>query len=123
MELLQKQEPFDKESVKFLKGHEINLKNRTNMVDWMRQVFRVVKALSTQTFFIAVSIMDSFLYNLNKEKVYFPGKYLYLLGVTSIYIATKFQEVKQFSVETTLEELAHNKFDAEQLLLMEQRIL
>lgn len=89
------------------------------MVDWMRQVFRVVKALNTQTFFIAVSIMDSFLYNLNKDKVYFPGKYLYLLGVTSIYIATKFQEVKQFSVETTLEELAHNKFDAEQLLLME----
>ena len=26
-------------------------------------------------------------------------------------------------METTLEELAHNKFDAEQLLLMEQRIL
>ena len=42
----------------FLENHEITRYNRAEIIDWMLQVFKVIKKLSTKTFFIVVKIMD-----------------------------------------------------------------
>ena len=44
-----------------LVGHEISEENRTRIIDWMVQVFRVLRLSSPETLFLAVTILDKYL--------------------------------------------------------------
>ena len=44
----------------FLDGHCVTQDQRYRMVDWMVQVFRVLKKSSPNTFFQAINIMDGY---------------------------------------------------------------
>jgi hypothetical protein len=67
--------------------------------------------------------MDSFLYSLQKEDTWFPHDYLYILGMTSIFIAAKMHEEYMLGIETLLQELGHGKFKKSEVLIMERKIL
>jgi hypothetical protein len=51
----------------FLTGHAFSPVNREEMIDWMFKVFKVLRGLSTKTFFVTISIMDSY-FNANHLK-------------------------------------------------------
>ena len=53
----------------------------------------------------------------------FPHNYLYLLGITSVYIAAKFEEIDMVPLDIIVRDLGHNKFTKAEVLSMEIKIL
>jgi hypothetical protein len=69
------------------------------MVDWMINVFREIKDFSIKTLFLSVAILDSFLEETQKQKISIEDDLLYLLGLGSIFIASKYEEVNPLSCD------------------------
>lgn len=93
------------------------------MVDWLIQVFTAFKCFSEPTFFLTVQIMDNFLSSLKEEKIIFPRRYLYLLGITAIMIACKVEEVEIVPIKTIVSVMGHDKFSKQDVTEMELLIL
>jgi hypothetical protein len=103
----------------FLKKHEIDQSLRGRMVDWMVEVLTSYKC-SNRTFFKTVDIMDRYFQSENKCV---PISKLHLVGVTSIYIATKIEEVYPIKLKTVEEKIAHKKISEREILDKENDIL
>jgi hypothetical protein len=69
------------------------------MIDWMINVFRVIKDFSIKTLFLSVAILDSFLEETQKQDISIEDDLLYLLGLGSIFIASKYEEVHPLSCD------------------------
>lgn len=59
------------------------------MIDWMIEVLTNFKC-EDQTFFLAVSLMDRYL---QKSSVKHEVSELHLLGVTCMFIASKYEDI------------------------------
>ena len=57
---------------------------------------------------MTVCILDNFLAILNSESMCFPHSYLYLLGITSLFIASKYEEVQAIPLEMIVSDIGHN---------------
>eukprot|EP00347_Sterkiella_histriomuscorum_P024362 403331384 len=119
------QRPFHKSlnGEDFLEGHQIQAEHRARMVDWMIQVFRVLKVSSAQTFFLAVTIMDQYfnrarLLGLNLER-----KELHLTGLVSVFLSSKYEDVIPIHMSQILRDAGHNKYDRIDVLTKEKEIL
>ena len=100
-------------------NHEITPKMRLKMIDWMIEVFYNLKCKDI-TFFTCVNIMDRF-FILTKKK--FKPENLHLIGICSIFIASKFCEVYPIKLINLIEKVGHNKFSKNDILNMEKMIL
>ena len=100
-------------------NHEITPKMRLKMIDWMIEVFYNLKCKDI-TFFTCVNIMDRF-FILTKRK--FKPENLHLIGICSIFIASKFCEVYPIKLINLIEKVGHNKFSKNDILNMEKMIL
>jgi cyclin B len=92
---------------------------RLKMIDWMIEVFYNLKCKDI-TFFTCVNIMDRF-FILTKKK--FKPENLHLIGICSIFIASKFCEVYPIKLINLIEKVGHNKFSKNDILNMEKMIL
>lgn len=92
---------------------------RTKMVDWMIEVLSSFNC-EPNTFFIATDILDSFL-SLTKKQ--YQSKDIHLIGVTSMLIASKMEEILPFKISTIVEKMTHNKISASLIQQMEFEIL
>ncbi|NXL06231.1 CCNB1 protein, partial [Mesembrinibis cayennensis] len=72
---------------KYLAGQEINGSMRAILIDWLVQV-QVKFRLQQETLYMAVAIIDRFLQDNGVSK-----KTLQLVGVTAMFIASKYEEV------------------------------
>ncbi|XP_058607463.1 G2/mitotic-specific cyclin-B1-like isoform X2 [Onychostoma macrolepis] len=72
---------------RYLEGQEVSGDMRAVTIDWLMQVQREFK-LQQETLFMTVSIIDSFLQN---NPV--PKKYLQLVCVTAMLLASKYEEM------------------------------
>lgn len=72
------------------------------------------------TFFIAVDLMDAFL-------TYAPSplepKAIHIIGITSMVLASKVEEITPFKIATAVEKMAHGKLTAQEIVLFETQIL
>lgn len=59
------------------------------------------------TFFVSLDIMDTFLSKTQRE---FSSKDIHLIGVTSMLMASKMEEIIPFKVVTVVEKMTHGKF-------------
>jgi hypothetical protein len=75
------------------------------MLDWMVEVIKSYKFIS-KTYFSGVNLMDRYLAEI-KERVTVPE--LHILGVTSMYIATKMDEIYPLKIKTVYEKIVHKK--------------
>ena len=75
------------------------------MIDWMVEVLTSYKC-SNRTFFKTVDVMDRYC---QLETRCLPISKLHLVGVTSIYVATKIEEVYPIKLRTVEEKIAHKK--------------
>ena len=75
---------------------------------------------TTNTFFVAVDIMDSYLLKTNKI---FDTKDIHLIGVTSMLLASKMEEIIPFKVSTVVEKMVHGKMRAKDIVACETDIL
>ena len=89
------------------------------MVDWMIEVLTNFKC-DDQTFFLAVSLLDRFLKT--QTQCQEIGD-LHLMGVTSMYIASKYEDIQPLKIKMVYEKIAHRKLSMEAIRGMERKIL
>lgn len=69
---------------------------------------------------LAVSILDRYLANLEKDKITLKSQVLHLLGMTCVYIASKFEDVRAITLDELVEKAGHFKFEGKQVVQMEK---
>jgi hypothetical protein len=95
---------------------DINYKMRAILVDWLVEIHSKFK-LQTSTLFLCVNIMDRFL-----EREQIVRSKLQLIGVASLLIACKFEEVFPPLVKDCIY-ITDHAYDQQELLKAESKIL
>jgi len=72
------------------------------------------------TFFVSIDIMDSYLTSSTRC---FETKDIHLIGVTSMLLASKMEEIIPFKVSTVVDKMTHGKMQAKEVVRCEESIL
>jgi len=89
------------------------------MIDWMIEVLTNFKC-DDQTFFLAVSLIDR--YFKNKTETREIGD-LHIIGVTTMFIASKYEDIYPLKMKMVFEKIAHRKLSIEEIKTLELDIL
>lgn len=99
----------------------ITFNMRSILVDWLVDV-HVKFAMQTETFFLGISILDRFLYNIYKHGGSIAPTDLQCLGAASLWIASKAEEIYPTG-KAEYVELSAGQFTCEELMRAEIRVL
>ncbi len=102
-----------------LKSHEITAPLRAKMVDWMVEVLTNFKC-DDRTFFLSISLMDRYFKAKTTPK---PISELHLIGVTSMFLASKYEDILPLRMDTVHEKIAHKKLTPAAIRNCEQDML
>ena len=108
-----------KGEVSFLKKHHIRSSSRTKIVNWMMVIFACYPS-EPLSFFLAVEIMDNYLQKTNK--IYNEND-IHLIGIVSIYLASKMEDIIPLHMVDIKTKIGHDKFTQEEIIMMEKDIL
>lgn len=72
------------------------------------------------TFFVSIDIMDAYL---SRTAASFETKDIHLIGVTSMLLASKMEEIVPFKVSTVIDKMTHGKLQAKEVVRCEEDIL
>ena len=108
-----------KREVSFLKKHHIKSSSRTRMVNWMMEIFASYSS-EPLSFFLAVEIMDNYLQKTNKV---YKENDIHLIGMVSIYMASKMEDIIPLHMIHIKTKIGHDKFSQEEIIMMERDIL
>ncbi|CAD8117126.1 unnamed protein product [Paramecium sonneborni] len=104
-----------------LENQKISHQLRAKMIDWMIEVLgNYSETTSDATFFRSVAIMD---YYLQKSITQYSDNHLHLIGITSMFIATKLEDIHHIPLQDFVVRVSHNKYTASKIKAMEQTIL
>lgn len=103
----------------FLQNHKITSIVRTRMVDWMVEICSVFNYMD-ETFFLSVNILDIFL---QKTKKIYDNSNIHLIGMTSIFTASKFQEIYPQTLKNFAHKVGHDMFTLDEIKNMETQIM
>jgi hypothetical protein len=92
----------------FLIRHKLNNEIRMRMVDWMVEVLSVYKS-EQETFFLSIHIMDTFIC---KSPSIVKQEDVHLLGITSMFIASKMEDVIPIRLNSVVSKIGHDSFSA-----------
>jgi len=76
------------------------------MIDWMVEVLSQYKCTS-HTFFRSIHIMDQYLYSCKNQ---LRNRDIHLIGIVSMFIGTKYEEIWPFKLKTVHQKIGHKKF-------------
>ena len=103
----------------FLERHSLSPEVREKMVDWMVEVFSVNKS-EPGTLELAVHIMDAYI--LNTKRV-LKNSDIHLIGLCSIYLASKVEEKVPLRLTHIVNNLGKNTFSKDEIIEMERDIV
>lgn len=89
-----------------LTGHEITKEYRSKMADWMIEVTTSFKC-NQKTYFVALNILDKFLIASNQFGQVYSNQDIHRIGVISMYLASKFEDVFPLHSKIVSEKIAH----------------
>ena len=95
---------------------EVKDTSRAFLIEWIIDVHRKFR-LNSETLYVTVLLIDRFL-SLKQIK----KSQLHILGVTSLLIATKYEEIYPPELKDLLN-VSENKFTREEVLVMEKQML
>ena len=95
---------------------DINEKMRIILINWLIEVHFKFHLLN-ETLFISINIIDRYLSQKNINR-----KYLQLLGITSLFIASKYEEIYAPSAKDLIF-MTDNAYKIEEMIKMENEIL
>ena len=105
----------------FLKCHNITERMRTRMVDWMIEVLSNYHC-DESTYFESVNLMDRYFQEcVSRNQVLEPAE-LHLIGVTSMFIASKYQDIYPLRLKIVQDKIAHNKLTCKEIRDKEDEI-
>lgn len=107
------------QSFSLLKNHDITSQIRTKLVDWLYEVMFAYKC-EDSCIYLTFHIMDSYIY---KSKTKFTNNDIHLIGVSSLLIASKSEDMSPLDLGTVKSKIAHNKFSEKDLKKKESQIL
>ena len=120
----QDQPEFDTSSC--LRRHEaqpledcIDAEMRARMVDWMIEVLTNFKC-DDQTFFLAVSLMDRYFKKCGRV---LQINDLHGIGVTAMFVASKFEDIYPIKMRTVHEKIAHKKLTVDAIKSLELNLM
>ena len=102
-----------------LQNHKITSSLRTKMVDWMVEVLSFFDTMD-ETFFLSVNIMDIFF---EKTKAIIRNEDIHLIGMASMFISCKFQEIYPLSLKNFVHKVGHDTFSQKDVKKKECEIL
>ena len=89
------------------------------MVDWMIEVLTNFKC-EDQTFFLAISLLDRYLKNKRECQEIAD---LHIMGVTTMFIASKYEDIYPLKMKMVFEKIAHKKLSIERIKALELDML
>ncbi|EGR33248.1 n-terminal domain protein [Ichthyophthirius multifiliis] len=92
---------------------------RAKMIDWMIEVTKTYK-FTENTFALSINIMDNYFQNSQRQLQ--PSE-LHLIGITCMFIASKFEEIIPFNLNILQDKISHKRLSKQQLKNMEFEIL
>ena len=102
-----------------LDRHKVTPNLRTRMVDWMIEVLTNFRC-DDQTFFLSVSLMDRY-FKCSKTRKDVSD--LHAIGVTSMFIGSKFEDIYPLKMKTVFEKIAHKKLEISRIKEIELDML
>mmetsp|Transcript_5972 Transcript_5972/g.7234 ORF Transcript_5972/g.7234 Transcript_5972/m.7234 type:complete len:120 (+) Transcript_5972:282-641(+) len=102
-----------------LMKHKITPALRARMIDWMIEVLTNFKC-DDQTFFLAVSLLDRYFKNKSETREISD---LHIIGVTTMFIASKYEDIYPLKMKMVHEKIAHKKLPIELIKSLELDIL
>ena len=103
----------------FMEKHSLSPNVRKRMVDWMVEVFSAYSS-EPGTFELAVHIMDEYIYKTEKQ---LKDSNILLIGLASIYLASKMQEKVPMRLIHIVKNLGKDEYSTKQIIEMEKEIL
>jgi len=100
-------------------NHKMDSKIRVKMVNWMIEVFNAYNS-DSNSLFCAVGIMDKYL---SQAKVILENSNMHLIGITSMFIASKFEDVVPIRISSVYLKISHKAFSEEQIKNFEKILL
>jgi hypothetical protein len=88
------------------------------MIDWMVEVTHAFK-LDDRTFFLSVAVMDKYI---QLEKTRLNPSELHSIGVTAMFMASKFEDLCPLSLNSVYAKIGHEAVSKEKILSLERRI-
>lgn len=88
-----------------LQKHPISSSIHLKMIDWMVEVLSVYQS-SEETFFLAIKVMDLYISKAQNLKT----SNIHLIGVTSMFIASKYEDVYPIPLSMFVHQIGHNQF-------------
>ena len=89
------------------------------MIDWMIEVLTNFKC-DDQTFFLSVSLIDRY-FKLKSDVREISD--LHVIGVTCMFIASKYEDIYPLKMKMVYEKIAHKKLPMEKIKTLEMDIL
>jgi hypothetical protein len=94
---------------------------RARMIDWIVEVFTHFQAsFSFSTFFRTILVLDQFL---KYTSLPVANEDVHLVGLTSMYIASKYEDMFHIRIKDFASKAAHNKFSPAQIRESENLVL
>eukprot|EP00826_Nyctotherus_ovalis_P061873 TRINITY_DN8853_c0_g3_i1.p1 TRINITY_DN8853_c0_g3~~TRINITY_DN8853_c0_g3_i1.p1 ORF type:complete len:396 (-),score=95.83 TRINITY_DN8853_c0_g3_i1:129-1316(-) len=101
-----------------LAKHGITPQMRAKMINWMVEVLASFKT-NDRTFFLSVNTMDRYLKASSRKE----ASELHLIGVTSMFLASKYEDIQPLRMSTVYEKIGHKKLEKASILECESDIL
>jgi hypothetical protein len=105
-----------------IESHEVTKEYRTKMADWMIEVTTSFKCCP-RTYFLSLSIFDKYLIAQHQNGVVITNADVHKIGVISMYMASKFEDVFPLHARVVSEKIAHGTMTPKQIVSEEQRFL
>lgn len=83
---------------------------RKLLINWMFDVYDIVKVLSFKTICISIEIVDLYLNLQMKRGKLLNEQDIYLLAITALFLASKIEEVVSISLEAVKVSLGNSEF-------------
>ena len=113
---------LNKEKVSYspesLINHNISIKLRAKMIDWMVECLATYK-MKNSTFFLSVYLLDKFMATTNRLLCKTD---IHLLGICCMFMASKHEEIRPMFLDTVQDNIAHNTFTHDEIKKMELEI-
>ena len=106
----------------YLNNHKITERMRTRMVDWMIEVLSNYHC-DESTYFESINLMDRYFKQCEiKHQILLPAE-LHLIGVTSMFIASKYQDIYPLRLKIVQDKIAHNKLTCQEIKNKEDEMM
>ena len=106
----------------YLNNHKITERMRTRMVDWMIEVLSNYHC-DDSTYFESINLMDRYFKQCEIKKQILQPAELHLIGVTSMFIASKYQDIYPLRLKIVQDKIAHNKLTCQEIKNKEDEMM